>query len=373
MHAIDRDGDGDQDILLGSFGMGWSLFGADAATSGLAKMKSRVCDEDQLLWLENLGSEGEASQWAPKERTEKARLQREVQALKTITENDPTNVTFRMNLGNALIQSGQTSQAHAVLKNAVTASPQEALSVFQEGCRTGQADACTNLGVLYFYGDGVTKDLALSAQYYQQACDGGEGNACANLALMYQSGQGVARDTEKAIRRLRSACDHHQMGACGQLGELHLSGEGVTQDSALARRLLHQACVGGDAPSCQTLAGVSGGKAPAEETMLNIRALEASCEKGQAGPCRVLADRYAQGLGLAPDMARAVGYAEKACSAGDAVACGNAGGAYLEGVAGKKDPDKARILFQKACKGGISRACDFLKSVTTAPEVESTQ
>gem|GEM_PF-789632 len=367
VHAVDRDGDGDQDLILGSFGMGWSLFGHESEDEGKGRRTQRVCDQDRLLWMENLGITGKDTLWMPADPVAPDALSREIQALTTITQNDPTNVTFRINLGNALTQIGRLSDANAVLQSAVEANPKEALTVFRDGCAAGTADACTNLGVLYFYGDGVKKDLSQSAGFYRKACDGGEGNACANLAMMYRSGNGVSQDIEQAISLLKKACEYGQVAACGQLGELHLRGEGVVLDTERAQRLLHQACVGGDTPSCQTLSGLSSSTVQPRTAGAEARVLEAGCADGKPGPCRVLADRYARGIGVVRDMARAIGYAEKACLSGDAAACGNAGGGYLDGTGVPKDLTKARALFQKACTGGVARACEFMNSLKTRP------
>lgn len=60
------------------------------------------------------------------------------------------------------------------------------------------------LGVMCFNGDGVEKDLALSAQWYKKAAERGHDSAQYELALCYLYGDGVPEDYDEAIYWLKA-------------------------------------------------------------------------------------------------------------------------------------------------------------------------
>ena len=56
-----------------------------------------------------------------------------------------------------------------------------ARTLYQRACDGGAARGCTNLGVLYERGLGVTRDVAQARTLYQRACGAGDTDACADL------------------------------------------------------------------------------------------------------------------------------------------------------------------------------------------------
>ena len=62
----------------------------------------------------------------------------------------------------------------------------------------GDAQAQTNLGLLYFYGLGVPRDLQQSLLWTRKAAEAGKPKAQANLALLYVNGDGVAQSDRHA-------------------------------------------------------------------------------------------------------------------------------------------------------------------------------
>ncbi len=65
-----------------------------------------------------------------------------------------------------------------------------AAEVDRRACDRGEADGCTNLGVLYEDGKGVPQDQAQAAAYYRRGCEGGSTQGC-DLAkdLTHQTAQ----------------------------------------------------------------------------------------------------------------------------------------------------------------------------------------
>lgn len=131
--------------------------------------------------------------------------------------------------------------------------------------RAGQADteACYALGMAYYEGtSGASQDLDKAARWFAVAADKGHARATTMLAVCYQQGKGVAQDLERAAGLYVAA-----------------SRRG---DSTVVGRFI-----------------------PLADQQSDVLA------------CRVLAECYISGAGVAVDKTKAQAYAEKAARAGD--------------------------------------------------------
>ena len=64
----------------------------------------------------------------------------------------------------------------------------------------GTAEAYSNLGVSYYYGNGVKQDYNKAIQYYQKAAAKGNPFGMYNLAVACEYGNGTPKDIEKATK-----------------------------------------------------------------------------------------------------------------------------------------------------------------------------
>jgi TPR repeat protein len=62
----------------------------------------------------------------------------------------------------------------------------------------GDAEAQSNLGMLYARGQGVPQDDAEAAKWWRMAADRGDVYQQFNLGVMYENGQGVPKDYVQA-------------------------------------------------------------------------------------------------------------------------------------------------------------------------------
>ena len=69
-----------------------------------------------------------------------------------------------------------------------------ALKEFTPLAEAGNAYAQSNLGVMYFKGNGVPKDYAEAVKWWRLAADQGNAQAQYKLGKMYRDGQGVLQD-----------------------------------------------------------------------------------------------------------------------------------------------------------------------------------
>ncbi len=95
----------------------------------------------------------------------------------------------------------------------------------------GIASSQYNLGVIYNYGLGVTKDYKEAIKWYLKAAEQGNSFAQYNLALMYQNGQGVTLDDKEAFKWYLQAAEQGHTDAQLDLGILYANGKGVIQSN----------------------------------------------------------------------------------------------------------------------------------------------
>jgi len=129
----------------------------------------------------------------------------------------------------------------------------QAAELFRRACDGGERKGCHDLGLMYFNGEGVAKDLNRAAGLYKRACDAGGVGGCLDLGLMYLRGEGVAKDPNRAADFYKRACDAGGAPGCTDLGRMYRDGEGVAKNLDRAADLFKRACDGGGAVGCEDL------------------------------------------------------------------------------------------------------------------------
>jgi TPR repeat protein len=75
-----------------------------------------------------------------------------------------------------------------------------ALKEWRPLAEQGDADAQSNLGVMYYNGNGVPQDYAQAVKWYRKAAEQGHADAQSNLGVMYDKGEGVPQDYAQAVK-----------------------------------------------------------------------------------------------------------------------------------------------------------------------------
>ena len=101
---------------------------------------------------------------------------------------------------------------------------------YRRAAEQGDAQAQSNLGVMYYRGEGVAQDYAEAAVWYRRAAERGDAEAQFNLGVMYYRGEGVAQDHAEAAVWYRRAAEAGHANAQFNLGYMYNTGEGVAQD-----------------------------------------------------------------------------------------------------------------------------------------------
>lgn len=109
-----------------------------------------------------------------------------------------------------------------------------ALRLFRPLADMGNADAQTNLGLMYERGDGVARNDAEAVKLYRLAAAQGNANGQSNLGGMYAAGRGVPQDYAESIKWHRLAAAQGRAAAQFNLGFRYSRGQGVPQDEAEA-------------------------------------------------------------------------------------------------------------------------------------------
>lgn len=84
----------------------------------------------------------------------------------------------------------------------------------------GEVTAQNNLGCMYKFGIGVTKDYKRAAELYKAAADQDSAESQFHLAGMYEAGQGVKKDIQKAQDLYQRSCDNGLNQSCKALAKL---------------------------------------------------------------------------------------------------------------------------------------------------------
>jgi TPR repeat protein len=201
-------------------------------------------------------------------------------------------------------------------------------------CLMGQAEACFQVGVLFYFGrDGFPHDRVRSSKMFGRGCDLGDSRSCNNLGDALAYGDGIARDVEGAAAAFAKACRMGEPLGCANLGYMAEHGEGVPRDLARARTLYREACAAGDVYGC-----------------IHVDLLAAE-------------DR-----GAPRDPDHALAHWRHACEhARDARACAFVGVMYEDGPDGlARDEAKSQQAMTRACELGEIRACEWMKSHSSA-------
>ncbi len=112
-----------------------------------------------------------------------------------------------------------------------------------ERANEGDAKAQTELGVMYYTGEAVSKTLSgqvldndpgLAAGWFYRAAEQGYADAQFNLGLMYANGEGIEQDIVQAVELFKKAAEQGNIDAQNNLGALYYTGEGVERNVDIA-------------------------------------------------------------------------------------------------------------------------------------------
>jgi TPR repeat protein len=240
----------------------------------------------------------------------------------------------------------------------------------RRGCRKGEARRCLGIGALHEMGLGVPQELLQATLLYQRACALGSADGCRHRA--------------RTIQALREACSSDAEERCPDLA---VALRGWT---AL---LLERRCASGDPESCSGLVALyreacqvedpaacldaarwaAGSRVLPDAGDLSLAWFRKACKGGSPEGCTAVADeltiagagRFSSFRGKDPIESRLL--YEQACEAGWAEACRGLADIYADGAWVLPDLHMADTLYLRACQGGSPRACALLERRRVEP------
>lgn len=206
-------------------------------------------------------------------------------------------------------------------KQEAAPSAEKRLAQLQKQADSGDAGAQSNLGLMYYNGEGVQKNAVKAVEWWQKAAEQGDAYAQNNLGVMYQKGEGVQKNAAKAVEWYQKAAEQGHANAQDNLGDMYYEGKGVAKDTAKAVEWYRKAA-----------------------------------EQGYARAQFNLGLMYRDGKGLPKDAAKAVEWWQKAATQGLAYAQFYLGGMYYDGEGVPKSAAKAVEWWRKAAAQGYAGA-----------------
>ncbi|MDP6399316.1 MAG: SH3 domain-containing protein [Arenicellales bacterium] len=102
--------------------------------------------------------------------------------------------------------------------NGVSKNLDEALAWFRKAANSGHPTAMFNLGVAYWQGRGLTKNFSQAVDWWERAAESGDVASQYNLGLAYYLGKGAEKDIDKARNWLARASEQGHADANRVLG-----------------------------------------------------------------------------------------------------------------------------------------------------------
>ena len=167
-----------------------------------------------------------------------------------------------------------------------------AIAIWEPYAHQGNREAQFAMGVLYFEGHGVSKNLDEALAWFLKAANSGHPTAMFNLGVAYWEGRGLNKNFSQAVDWWERAAESGDVASQYNLGLAYYLGKGAQKDIDKARSWLTQASDQGHADANRVL-GVIGEKDVATQSTPSAAAVSApsstadSVETSQAGSVEV--------------------------------------------------------------------------------------
>jgi TPR repeat protein len=189
----------------------------------------------------------------------------------------PTEMRFEYQLGRSLMMEKAYVEGLRHLRSAASG---------------GFAEAITDVGRAYYFGQGVVQSYPTAVEWFNKANDAGSMRALASLASMYGDGRGVKQDAVKSLDMAEKAVEGGNPFGLLIIATHYFNGSGVAKDYKMAAQYYQQAADLGDGKSMKFLAnmyeaGYLGPPNPQKADELRANALRIDPNSGNPEPYRL--------------------------------------------------------------------------------------
>lgn len=187
------------------------------------------------------------------------------------------------------------------------------LEKLKKDAERGNAEAQFSLGVKYYKGKDVTKNLREAARYFKLAADQGNASAQSWLGECYFDGEGVQQNYQEAVKYLKLAAEQGKSRAQYYVGYCYSNGKGVPVNYEEAAKYYKQ-----------------------------------SADQGYSYAQVGIANLYQRGDGVPLDYNEAAKYFKLAAEQGDKDALAELGKCYVYGLGVPVNYEEAKNCFEQA-------------------------
>lgn len=237
-----------------------------------------------------------------------------------------------------------------------------AVSLFEKAAAAGHARAQLNLGILYFRGQGVARDLIQARAWLEKAVAASRDDPQALYALgraLSESTEQILPDPPRAADLYRRAAEKGHVMAGLRYGLALSEGRGVKPDAVAAQRWLIRAQESGVPEAALALGDMAARTPASRDKAANEKVVQSALSWYQAAASAgvpsaqfKLANAYFAGVGAQRDPAQAVVWYSRAARQGLAPAQHALGIMLMGGIAGTKDPIEGYKWLILAERGG---------------------
>ncbi len=122
----------------------------------------------------------------------------------------------------------------------------EAIKWFRKAAEQGNAMAQCLMGELYCAGNGIAKDMSKGMKWLHKSAEQGHAKAQCVLGCFYYDGKDVPEDKNEAVKWFRKAAEQGDSTAQVMLGICYYKGDGATKDVTEAKKWLCKAAEQGN-------------------------------------------------------------------------------------------------------------------------------
>ncbi len=221
----------------------------------------------------------------------------------------------------------------------------------------GNAVAQYNLGVMYYNGTGVERNVEESTRWYRKAAEQGDPYAQCAFGLALD-------DDEEALKWFRKAAEQGNSRGQYLIAQMYTHGKGVPKNIPEALEWFRKATEQGDVQA-QYWMGVmySEGREIPKDLEEGVKWFTKAAEQGDSSAQYYLGAAYTNGDGAEQDEAEGFKWMHQAAKGGNLAAQAYLGRMYFNGEGVGKDQNEAIRWWRKASKQGDKEATELLQDL----------
>ncbi|MDH6306367.1 TPR repeat protein [Parabacteroides sp. PF5-5] len=229
----------------------------------------------------------------------------------------------------------------------------EAIKWFEKSIIQGSSEGLCNMGLMYYSGIGVQKDIQKAYDHFYKSAQQGNVDAKVMIGEIFYYGHLGSQDYQKAFTLYTQAASEDNASAQNKLGLMYYFGRGVTANYETAAEWFEKSVRQGEGSSKYYLGYMYlKGLGVNKNISKGIELLNESAQQGYSHANVVLGDYYIE----TNDYSKSLSYYQQAADQSDAEAILNLAYMHKNGLGVLKNPQKAIEFFEKSANLGNADA-----------------